>query len=196
MKCAASGATSSTGLRKIPAPPTVILDWSMKLSLYTDQAAKLGIRWDRLTFWNEIVNRLNAALKEANCGENDVTLDFVIGPHSPVPNEVERLTKFLQSKGLDWNELQKLLNARQRFFEIDTRFGQLGPKGIFQSLDAAGVLNHRINNDESNSTAMSEPPATGRARIRGQVDSPPGSRARGVALRLAVHHSFLGWPDA
>jgi len=146
-----------------------ILDWSLKLSLYSDQAFRLGIRWDRLTFWTEIINRLNTALKEANCGENNVTLDFVIGPHSPIPNELERLTKFLQSKGLDWNELKKLLNARQRFHEIDTRFGQLGPKGIFQSLDAAGVLNHRINNDENNPTAMSEPPAMGRARIRGQA---------------------------
>jgi len=146
-----------------------ILDWSLKLSLYTDQAAKLGIRWDRLTFWTEIINRLNAALKEANCGENDATLDFVIGPHSPVPNELERLTKFLQSKGLKWNELKKLLTARQRFFEIDTRFGQLGSKGIFESLDSVSALNHRVSGVGNIEQAVAEPPAIGRARVRGQV---------------------------
>jgi len=145
------------------------LDWSMKLSLYKDQAAKLGIRWERLTFWNEIVNRLDGALEAGNPGGSQVTLDFVLGPQSTIPNEVERLTKFLRSKRLEWNDLRQLLDVRHRFFEIDTRFGQLGPLGIFQSLDAAGVLNHRVSCVGDFERARTEPPSAGRAHIRGRV---------------------------
>jgi hypothetical protein len=146
-----------------------VLDWSMKLSLYTDQAAKLGIRWERLTFWNEIVNRLNAALESANPDGSHASLDAVLGAESPIPSEAERLTKFLRSKGLDWAELRKLLDGKHRLFEIDTRFGQLGPKGIFHSLDCAGVLSHRVAGVGDVERALSEPPSAGRARIRGKA---------------------------
>ena len=152
-----------------PRSTDTLLDWSMKLSLYADQAAKLGIHWHRLAFWNGIVNRLDAALEEGNPGGSQVTLDFVLGPQSPIPNEVERLTKFLRSKELDWQELKQLLDARQRLFEIDTRFGQLGSKGIFQSLDSAGVLNHRVGSVDNVVGALSEPPSAGRAHIRGEA---------------------------
>jgi hypothetical protein len=62
-----------------------------------------------------------------------------------------------------------VLNSRQKFFEIDTRFGQLGLKGIFETLDLAGVLRHRVSGVDNIEHAMKEPPAVGRARIRGQV---------------------------
>jgi len=146
-----------------------ILDWPLKLSLYSDQAAQLGIRWDRLTFWAEILNRLNTALDQAKCTDAELPLDFVIGPQSPVPDEANRLSRFLQSKGLEWEELQRLMDMRSRFFEIDTRFGQLGDKGIFQSLDAAGILRHRIRQQENAPSAISEPPAVGRALVRGRA---------------------------
>jgi len=146
-----------------------ILDWPLKLSLYTDQAARLGIRWDRLTFWAEILNRLNNALERAKCIDTELPLDFVIGPQSPVPDEANRLSRFLRLKGLGWEELQRLMDTRPRFFEIDTRFGQLGDKGIFQSLDAAGVLHHRTRQHEDAPSAISEPPAAGRALVRGRA---------------------------
>jgi hypothetical protein len=65
--------------------------------------------------------------------------------------------------------MKRLREARQRFLEIDTRFGQLGPRGIFQSLDGAGLLHHRVNGHDNVRSAMSEPPADGRARIRGEA---------------------------
>ena len=114
-----------------------------------------------------MVARLNAALELTNCAETKVTLEFVLGPGSPIPDEVERHNKLFRAKGIDWEELLYLLDARQRFFEIDTRFGHLGPKGIFESLDSAGVLNHRLEKVGSAECEVSEPPQSGRARIRG-----------------------------
>jgi proteasome accessory factor A len=152
-----------------PQSTSQMLDWSMKHALYANHAATLGIPWDRLPFWNRVANRLNAALAQTDSGGKSATLDFVVGPRSPIPEEVALLAKTLQAKGLQWKELEELLNTRRRFFEIDTRFGQVGPKGIFQSLDTAGVLNHRVSGVDNVDQALSEPPAVGRARVRGRV---------------------------
>jgi hypothetical protein len=70
---------------------------------------------------------------------------------------------------MDWDELRQILDARQRFCEIDTRFGQLGARGIFQSLNAAGVLQHHVPGVDNIEHAVANPPTLGRARIRGQV---------------------------
>jgi Pup-ligase protein len=152
-----------------PRSTSRLLDWSLKFSLYADQAAKIGLPWDRLTFWNEIASRLRTALKQAHCADADLPLDVIIGPESPIAEEADRLTRFLQSKGMHWDELQRILRDRHRLFEIDLRFGQLGPQGIFHSLDAAGLLQHRIPGVGDADQAVSTPPASGRARVRGEA---------------------------
>ena len=146
-----------------------VLDWSLKFSLYADQATRNGLRWERLAFWNHILSCLDTALKQLRNLEVDLPIDVVIGPQSPVPEEVSRLTRFLQSKNLGWRELRHVVDARQRLFEIDTRFGQLGNKGIFNSVAAAGVLRHHIQHDDSAPSAVSEPPPVGRGRLRGHA---------------------------
>jgi hypothetical protein len=122
-----------------------------------------------LSLWNEVINRLNTALVQANCDTEQMSLDLLTDPQSFIPDDANRLTRFLRSKGADWGDLRQLLNARLRLFEIDTRFGQLGPRGIFEALSSAGVLNHRVNGVENVERALSEPPAAGRARIRGHA---------------------------
>ena len=49
------------------------------------------------------------------------------------------------------------------------RFGVLGPEGIFNTLDRAGVMNHRVEGVGDIEAAMSEPPANGRAHVRGEA---------------------------
>jgi proteasome accessory factor A len=59
---------------------------------------------------------------------------------------------------------------RDALCEMDWRFGSLGDDSIFAALDAQGVLHHRVDgiDDASITAAMSEPPATGRAKARGE----------------------------
>ena len=96
-----------------------------------------------------------------------------------------------ERRGLDWNPAQTkqeptepgpglqpttarsresrvLLDLHQELCEIDTRFGQLGPEGIFAALDRAGALAHHFPGVDNIEHAMVEPPAIGRARLRGQ----------------------------
>ena len=100
-------------------------------------------------------------------------LERAIGPKRPMPKVVAALEPLLQSRGLEWEDLRTVLNNRQKFFEIDTRFGQLGPKGIFETLDLADALNHRVSGVDNIEQAMTEPPPSGRARIRGTGHSAP-----------------------
>jgi hypothetical protein len=80
-----------------------------------------------------------------------------------------RLTGFLEEKGLSLDALDSVFKLRQELLEIDTRFGQLGGRGIFAGLDRAGVLAHHVSGVDAIEQAITEPPAAGRARIRGEV---------------------------
>ena len=53
--------------------------------------------------------------------------------------------------------------------EIDTRFGRLGPRGIFEALEGTGALDHRLARLGSVSQAVTEPPAGSRAQARGRA---------------------------
>ncbi len=156
-------------LEQGPGSVAATLDWGIKLALYTQQARRMGIRWDAIPFLNQVIARLAAALENGANGENALPLEVALGPASPIPRKVAFVDPLLRSHGLQRQDLLTLLGARQRFFEIDTRFGQLGPQGIFQALDLAGVLKHRVSGVDNIEQALAEPPASGRARVRGQV---------------------------
>ncbi len=53
--------------------------------------------------------------------------------------------------------------------EIDYRFSELGGDGIFEALDEAGVLCHRVPEVGDPSGRELQPPPSGRARLRGQL---------------------------
>jgi tetratricopeptide (TPR) repeat protein len=53
--------------------------------------------------------------------------------------------------------------------EIDTRFGELSARALFNALDEAGVLAHRIPERGSLEEATREPPPGGRAEQRGRA---------------------------
>jgi len=144
------------------------VDWQMKLALFTSHAARRGLDWSRLAFWNAVVERMRQEMGLPADGE-PFPLDFAISTETPIPFLVHRIEALLRRKGLEWNELRRILELRNEFFEIDTRFGQLGPRGIFSMLDANQVLDHRVNGIDNIEYAMRNPPSKGRAKVRGAV---------------------------
>ncbi|MGA3372081.1 MAG: proteasome accessory factor PafA2 family protein [Terracidiphilus sp.] len=152
-----------------PASVDKTLDWEIKRALYQNHARGLNIRWDALPILNRIIEELTAALAARKGPEQAMPLELAIAPGRRKLKEVAACEPLLRSRGLQWDDVRALLASRQKFFEIDTRFGQLGPQGIFQSLDQAGVLNHRVVEADSIEKAVTQPPATGRARLRGEV---------------------------
>jgi len=130
--------------------------------------------------WREILDRIEQGRQAvATC------LDWAI--------KRELYAQHAHRHGVDWAALPRrtLLAARadgthpmaplrNEFCEIDVRFGQVGRgKGTFEALDRAGVLDHRVPGVDNIEHAMENPPATGRAKIRGQC-----------IRRLASEHSL------
>jgi proteasome accessory factor A len=145
------------------------LDWAIKLALYERHARGWGIKWAELGFWSEFIGRCYEALGARRGRGGGVSLGQAIEPGQRVAKELVVLAPMLEARGLDWDDLRALLRSREEFFAIDTRFGQIGAKGIFESLATAGVLEHHVQGVDRIEEAMAEPPAVGRARIRGEV---------------------------
>ena len=156
-------------LEGAPSTVTSTLDWGIKLALYSHYAHRLGIHWENLPFWNEIVVQLCAALSAAGISVEDRCLERALGRQSPIPRDMAALEPLLRERGYGWDDLKTVLKVRRELLELDTRFGELGDKGLFQALDAAGVLDHRVSGVDDIEQAMVEAPAGGRARIRGEV---------------------------
>jgi proteasome accessory factor A len=71
-------------------------------------------------------------------------------------------------------------SLRRELFEIDTRFGQLGSKGIFAHFDQSGVLDHRVVAPGAIERAMDRPLGASRARHRARVIRRLASQRSGV----------------
>ena len=151
-----------------PASLRKTLDWGIKLALYQQHARGLGIQWELLPVLNRVIKQACVALRISPEGnlvrplEQALRSDHGKGPFEP-------LQSMLTSSGLRWDDVWTLLRSRNEFFEIDTRFSQLGRKGIFAALDAAGALDHSAPAVVNVEQAMKYPPEGGRAAVRGQV---------------------------
>jgi hypothetical protein len=145
------------------------LDWAIKLSLYRDHAARQGFTWESLPHWTHVHKRLDAALGYPADFGATISMEKLFEENSPVRDEARALAPYLKEKGLRWLDLNKFLLLRRQLFEIDTRFGQLGDKGIFSKLSASGVLTHRMEHIGNIRKFVTKPPATGRAHLRGEL---------------------------
>ena len=154
-------------LEAAPASVERTCDWAIKRALFMDHLRRRGLNADSIEAWTRVLARLNDALQRLH-HHGPATVDFVLSEQSPVADEVERLGPYLKEKGLVWDGLTPFLLTKRELFEIDTRFGQLGEKGVFASLDRAGVLAHHLPGVDNIEHAMSNPPAIGRAELRGR----------------------------
>jgi proteasome accessory factor A len=144
-------------------------EWAIKLELSRERSRRRGIEPHTWPVWTEVVGGLVHALGETEYSGKPVRVEFVLGPDSPIRPAVERLTPILEMNALRWDLLRPFMDLRQELFEIDLRFGQIGERGIFGGLDRAGLLSHRVAGVDNIEHAMTEPPAEGRARLRGEV---------------------------
>jgi hypothetical protein len=143
------------------------LDWAIKLALYRDYATRQGFRWESLPHWTHIHKRLDAAMGYPASYGGEISMDRLFTEPGPVRDEARQLKPYLKKRGLRWEELNKFLLLRKQLLEIDTRFSQLGEKGIFSKLSQSGVLAHAMKQVGDIQRFVTSPPASGRARVRG-----------------------------
>ena len=85
-----------------------------------------------------------------------------------VPAAIDEQTRVLADHELSWDDLDAFNALRLELWELDMRFGELGPRGIFADLDARGLLHHRMLAPDDWREAVDHPPADTRARVRGE----------------------------
>jgi proteasome accessory factor A len=144
------------------------IDWAIKQRIFEQQLARHGFSWKTLRAWNQVLRALRRSWVFLEIPSR-FTLE--IAYESPeLAIERLRLSPFLVRHGLQWDDLTRLAVVRKEVFALDAKFGALASGGIFNTLDAAGVLRHRVGNLDAES-AVHHPPQDTRARIRGEVVS-------------------------
>jgi hypothetical protein len=147
---------------------SVTLDWAIKLAFFKEHVDKSEISWDDFGAWNFLLEEIRVALRETPLkGRSKV--EIILGQRSdksPIPETIEKLTPYVEERGLSWNLLRPVVDLRKQLFELDFRFGQLGGSGLFDRLDAAHVLDHRAPGVERIADAVYLPPKGGRASLR------------------------------
>jgi proteasome accessory factor A len=73
------------------------------------------------------------------------------------------------NRPFDRDEMSAFGQLRRELFEVDTRFSQLGPTGIFAALDSTGLLKHGVVTPERVERLKTRPPLRSRARQRASV---------------------------
>jgi len=156
-------------LEGAPDSVSTVLDWAIKHKLFHHRAERRGIPMERFAFLGSIVRRLNAALAAVGVKSRGVRLSTLLAPGNPIPEEMAGSGSALAAEGLSWDHLDRFLSLRDEFYQIDTRFGQIGPRGIFAGMDRRGVLDHGVPAVDGVEAALRQPPAAGRARLRGEA---------------------------
>jgi len=156
-------------LEESPDSMASTLDWAIKQRLFAAHAGRRGIPFHRFPLFNGMVAGLNGALANLPLAARSVRLAALSGPASPIPEASARCAAALAFNGLTWTDLDNFLALRDELFQLDTRFGQAGPRGIFGALERQGVLDHHVPGVDRIEEAVAAPPAEGRAHIRGEV---------------------------
>ena len=155
-------------LSAAPGAVSATLDWAIKYALYSARVAKRGLSWRSIGVWNEVLAQLAPHWDRAGEG-GELSLAAARQAGAPLGAALARLEPRLGQAGLSWGGLDDFLALRRELCEIDARYGQLGDRSIFASLDAAGVLRHRVPGVEPLDSAVLDPPAGSRATARGRA---------------------------
>lgn len=142
------------------------LDWAIKRRLFAAVLARRGIDWAWLPVMNASIRQMTMEL--AGSGQR-LTGDMVRRDKRPVVPPAQRWRRPWEAADITRDKLAGFLDVREQLLELDMRFGQLGPRGVFDSLDRAGVLTHRVPGIDGIETAMDTPPQGTRATVRGEV---------------------------
>ena len=142
------------------------LDWAIKQRVFADYLRRRGIEWSSLPALNSALLHVRRALVARGQRLDVETLRQSKGPCAEA---IRELPPAADGGEITGDQMAVLLSNRQRLFEIDMRFGQLGDHGIFDTLDRAGVLDHRVAGADAIETALDAPPHGTRATVRGDV---------------------------
>ncbi len=148
------------------------LDWAIKHALFKERASRRGIPWSTIPVWTRVVDTIDGLIRSP--GENvrgaidQALVTRLRRNRGLVRTAIDEQTRVLADHELGWDDLDAFNALRLELWELDMRFGELGPRGIFAALDARDLLHHRMLAPDDWREAVDRPPADTRARVRGE----------------------------
>jgi len=147
------------------------LDWPTKLAIFKRHVnAQSSMSWSSLPVWTSVAMRVSKALSDKTNSWPRVSsrqVKDILETRGPVCRLLKNLTSMLDEHGLDWDELDAFHDLRDQLCELDLRYGQLFPRGIYLDLEHAGQIKDRILEPAQIEAAIERAPSEGRARLRG-----------------------------
>lgn len=145
------------------------LDWAVKHLFFEKLARDRGFDAAGVARWNGFLDLFTGNPTRTRTGEWAEILHNLL--------DVERITQslgpqadaMLRERQLNRDELPRFLELRRDLFTLDTKFNMLGGDGIFEALETAGVLRHKIPAVGDITRAMTEAPRGTRAGLRGDA---------------------------
>ncbi|MGD0388433.1 MAG: proteasome accessory factor PafA2 family protein [Tepidisphaeraceae bacterium] len=173
------------------------LDWGIKYRVFQSHIEKRGFDRRSLRHWTHLTDLLRRSMDAVPGApdEPDLSADFVLARRGPLRKIVAQLAPHLSSRAMEWEQLEPYLKLRSELFALDFKFGRLGDKGIFNCLDRAGVLDHRLAgiDDAQIDHAAANPPPLGRAKLRGEaIRRLHKKAARDASNWMSVYDSTRG----
>ena len=158
--------TTLDRLESEPAAVMTELDWTVRLAIYQEWVREhSNLSWTEIESWNDIltsISRFALSLREAR---------ELGGSVDNWPDPLKPLGRRLRSEGRSIESLCEFLSLRNQLREMDVRFSQLVPEGIFAKLEVAGAVHHSMEGvtEQSIQAAMVKSPPGTRARLRGDT---------------------------
>ena len=151
-------------LQRGPEAVVLKLDWAIKHALFLNHIRLSGIDPESLPHWNHVLERVCRAAPKRRRGRIDADMILNSELRRSDPDE---LRTYMADHGLCWDQVRPLFDLRDKLCEIDMRFGQIVPTGIFDALEP--LLEHRLPGIDQVEAAKSKPPQGTRARLRGDT---------------------------
>ncbi len=144
------------------------LDWAIKRSLF-QRWVRDRMDWHTVERAGQLLERIERTAERLFAEDFPIGLQAIIAGEGSARSQLDRLKPLVAAERMTWEDLRLFFRLRSELYEIDARFGQLGEAGVFEQLDRAGVLAHRVTQPSPDSDAVRRPPqGEGRAQVRGQ----------------------------
>jgi len=144
------------------------LDAPMKLAVFKKHALRRGFHWEEIDRWNHVASPLARTFVDRLEHPTGRGISRLIRSRA-TSDDLSTIKRFVQAHGLSFDRYVDFLDLKAELEETDTRWSQLGPKGIFNSIEANAplALDHRVEGVGRVSKAMVTPPSGTRAALRG-----------------------------
>ncbi len=165
------------------------LDWAAKWCLHETRCRDAGYDPQDILSWDRDITSIARCVQVAPYTIDNLNAKQMVDDPRVIENVIERWPLF-EGGSKKWERLEDVLNLRAQLHEIDTRFSEIGPDGLFNQLDAAGAMDHTIPQvaEQRVRDAMAEPPRDTRALCRSELIERLATRKRPHRYQANWHY--------